>query len=663
MSEYDSAAPSPSALRIAVVGPTHPLKGGVAAHTTTLASALADAGHDVSLVAWSHLYPSLLYPGEQAVPGGTPEVPPFPRTVRALSWARPDTWLRAGLRLRQVDAIIVVHVVPQVVPAHLALLKAARALRVGRAAPVPRSIVVAHNVLPHESRPGDRRLVGSLLSRVDSIVVHGTDQAIEASQLGAHHVRVLDLPPHLPGGERRPVVEGDGRTRVLALGIVREYKGVDLLVEAVREVPEVTLTVAGELWGAAGERVRQLAADPTLRGRVIVESGYVPAARISELMARHDVLALTYRHATASQNVLLAQHHGLTVLATDVGTFANQVRDGVDGLVVPAEDKSALVAALRRLAVPGYAARLRSAVPEPDLSSPWAHYVGGIEALATIDADAVGDPPGGDREGEDPAGLKHSLPVALVEQAMATGRHLVRQVAARRRAAPPLALGPASFPEWVRATDVLAQDDQAREARATARELGLPRSPDAVAAWSALGAIAAIVKIRDGGRRTSLVVDESGSGSPFSRWARALGFEPVDLDLTGIRSSVAALDVDPASIDVLVRVHPGGCSADDIDIALGQASWALRPGGLLIVTVPIGDNDPQWSVTPADVRGILARADDLGLVLVGEFDGELTRRLRAAGASTRERREAQGEAPASEPDAAYGVLRLTFRSR
>lgn len=88
----------------------------------------------------------------------------------------------------------------------------------------------------------------------------------------------------------------------------------------------------------------------------------------------------------------------------------------------------------------------------------------------------------------------------------------------------------------------------------------------------------------------------------------------------------------------------------------------MRPGGLLIVTVPIGDNDPQWSVTPADVRGLLARADDLGLVLVGEFDGELTRRLRAAGAPTRERRAAQGETPASEPDAAYGVLRLT-RSR
>ena len=79
-----------SALRLAVVGPTHPYKGGVAAHTTTLAHELSEAGHDVVLVSWSRLFPELLYPGERAVPVGTPDVPPFPRTVRALSWARPD---------------------------------------------------------------------------------------------------------------------------------------------------------------------------------------------------------------------------------------------------------------------------------------------------------------------------------------------------------------------------------------------------------------------------------------------------------------------------------------------------------------------------------------------------------------------------------------------
>ena len=97
-----------ASLKVALVGPTHPYKGGVAAHTTALAHELTDAGHDVTLVSWSHLYPSALYPGEQSVPGGSMDVEPFPRTLRVLSWARPDPWVRAGRRLRDVDVILVV---------------------------------------------------------------------------------------------------------------------------------------------------------------------------------------------------------------------------------------------------------------------------------------------------------------------------------------------------------------------------------------------------------------------------------------------------------------------------------------------------------------------------------------------------------------------------
>src|SRR5689334_1631358 len=186
--------PWSSALKVAVVGPTHPYKGGVAAHTTTLAHQLAEAGHDVTLVSWAHLYPSRLYPGEQAVPGGTPDVEPFPRTVRALSWARPDTWVRTGRRLRGFDAVVGVHVIPAVVPAHLALLRAAGTGRRltgaegARRRDAPRTVVVAHNVLPHEPHPGDRALMQQLFERVDSVLVHSDDQARLAHELHAQRV-------------------------------------------------------------------------------------------------------------------------------------------------------------------------------------------------------------------------------------------------------------------------------------------------------------------------------------------------------------------------------------------------------------------------------------------------------------------------------------------
>ncbi|WP_270886458.1 glycosyltransferase family 4 protein [Pedococcus sp. 5OH_020] len=642
-----------AALKVAVVGPTHPYKGGVAAHTTTLAHELAEAGHDVTLVAWSHLYPSRLYPGEQAVPSGTPDVAPFPRTVRALSWARPDTWVRTGRRLRGFDVVLLVQVIPAVVPAHLALLRAAgvgRRSAVGRRRQgTPRTVVVAHNVLPHEPHAGERQLMRQLFERVDSVLVHSDSQARLAYELDAARVSVTELPPHLPGGAPLDRAPHDGPPRLLALGMVRQYKGVDLLLEALAHVPGPTLTVAGEMWGSSGERVKTLAQDPRLRERVEVHSGYVPADRLAPLLASHDVLTLTYRSATASQNALLGQHHGLAVLASDVGTFAAQVRDGVDGLLVPPGDREALVAALRRLAEPGYADKLRAGVRPPDLSGPWARYVGAIEALASVEPaadDAVEAGDGGATEG---AAEGASGAAVVVGHLRHRAAGLARRVVAASR--PEVVLGRTDLPDWVRASDILADGDDADGAKDLARRLGLPRCGDAIAAWAALGALAAIVRVRDDGRRSAVIVDESGGRSPLSRWARAIGFAPVELELTGHRSSVEVLDVDTASLDVVVRLHPGGCDADDIDEAMSQASWALKSGGLLCVTLPIGPSGAEGALGPADVRGVLARAHELGFVLVGDLDGDITGRMRQASDSS------------TRTDAAYGLLRLTLRRR
>ena len=109
-----------------------------------------------------------------------------------------------------------------------------------------------------------------------------------------------------------------------------------------------------------------------------LKPGYVAAGDIPGLLAAHDVLALPYRHATASQNVLLGHAHGLPVLATSVGTFAAQVEDGVDGLLVPPDDVDALAGALRRMREPGELDRLRRGVPDVDTHAPWQAYVAAL---------------------------------------------------------------------------------------------------------------------------------------------------------------------------------------------------------------------------------------------------------------------------------------------
>ncbi len=375
-------------MRIALVGPTHPYKGGVAAHTTATAHHLAAAGHQVDLVSWSRLYPKSLYPGEQAVPPGGPDLPPYPATRRPLRWDRPATWWRTGRELAHYDLVVLVQVIPVQVPMLWVMARLAR--RRGG----PPVLLIVHNVVPHERHPGGTWLVERLLRAADGVLVHSAEQARLAWEHGASRVASAALPPHLPGGDptpgqredllrqRRHRLDAGDPVRLLALGLVRRYKGLDLLLEAARDVPGVRLTVAGEMWGEAGADVRRLAGEPGLAGRVRLVQGYLPGPRVPQLLAEHDVLALAYRHGTASQNVLLAHAHGLPVLASDVGTFADQVRDGVDGLLVPAGDPEALRTALRRLGEPGVVAAMLAQVPPADLDGPWTAYLQALTGLA-----------------------------------------------------------------------------------------------------------------------------------------------------------------------------------------------------------------------------------------------------------------------------------------
>jgi glycosyltransferase involved in cell wall biosynthesis len=371
-------------VRIALVGPTHPFKGGVAAHTTELAHRLSGAGHHVDLVSWSRLYPTLLYPGEQSVPDSGPDLPPYPRTIRPLRWDRPCTWWRTGRNLREAELVVVVMVIPAQAPALVTLIRA-----LGRSNR-PRVVVLAHNVVPHETHPGGQWLTERVLRAADGVLSHSADLAAQAAEHGARQVRWAELPPHLPGGRPEPAPEGGipdppEELRVLALGMVRRYKGFDLLLEAAARVPGVRVTVAGEQWGKAGERVRELASGPQLRDRVRVLPGYVPGQQVPDLLRSHDVLALPYRDATGSQNVILGHAYRLPVLATTVGAFGEQIRDGVDGLLVPPGDVDALTESLRRLRRPGELTTLRGGIRPVDLDGPWQEYL-----HALIEVSAVG---------------------------------------------------------------------------------------------------------------------------------------------------------------------------------------------------------------------------------------------------------------------------------
>jgi glycosyltransferase involved in cell wall biosynthesis len=278
-----------------------------------------------------------------------------------------------------------------------------------------RTAVICHNVLPHERRPGDVPLTRALLSRADTVITHSAAQAAQARDLApATTVRTARIPPHLP--TTRPQTQATERagfpapaptpppgpakphahtsppapaepsaparlptpptpTRLLFFGIVRPYKGLDVLLRALAQAPaHVTLTVAGEFWADTTE-MDNLIGELGLADRVALRPGYVPADEIPALFGAADALVMPYREATASQNALLAFAHGVPVITTTAGALAEPVRDGVDGLTCAPGDTEDLLRVLKGFSDPQVARRLRAGIPAVDPDRGWADYL------------------------------------------------------------------------------------------------------------------------------------------------------------------------------------------------------------------------------------------------------------------------------------------------
>ncbi len=361
---------------IAVVGPTRPYRGGIVEHTALLAEWLAAEGRLVELAGWAAQFPRCLYRGGTAALDD-PTTQPVP--TRELHWARPWSWRRVGSRLaRKAQNLIIVVSTPLQVSAVRAIAAAFRARRRGEDS---RVIFIVHNVIPHERMLFDRQLTRLILRVADVVIVHSPAEAELAEHLGAGDVRVVPLPFHPPAGlESAPHPAGSQRLGRLAfLGFVRPYKGLDLVLNGLAQSDtDAQLIVQGEFWEPIA-RYEALIEELGLADRIELRPGYASTAEIVRTLAEVDALVLPYRSATASQQARIAFARGVPVIATAVGTFPAQVRDEVDGLIVPTPDSSRLAAAIEEFYHEDRWLLLRSAVRPPDSEREWDEY---LEALA-----------------------------------------------------------------------------------------------------------------------------------------------------------------------------------------------------------------------------------------------------------------------------------------
>jgi D-inositol-3-phosphate glycosyltransferase len=348
-------------MRIGLVGPLHPWRGGIAQYLGLLGEALRERA-EVRGVTFTRQYPGFLFPGQSQIDPDAPR-PSFPVAAR-LDSIGPWTWPGASAELERFapGLVILKWWIPFFAPAFGFTVGPLR--RRGTCV-----VLVCDNLVPHEHRPGDRALTRFMLQRSDGYLVmsDSVERDLDALKPGAPRRRVahpfyaqFDRGRHTRESARAHLgVEGEV---AVFFGYVRRYKGLDVLLRAwpkVRERRPVTLVVGGEFYeDAAPYRALAAAAGDSVR----LLDRYLPDDEVEALLKAADVVVLPYRSATQSGVTHVAYALGVPVITTDVGGLSETVRPGETGLVVPPEDPEALAGAVVEFFERGLGPGMREAV-------------------------------------------------------------------------------------------------------------------------------------------------------------------------------------------------------------------------------------------------------------------------------------------------------------
>ena len=328
-------------MKVVIIGPAYPLRGGLATYNERLARAFQAAGDEVRLVTFSLQYPEFLFPGQTQF--STEAGPTDLRIEVSLNSVNPLSWLAVGRRLRRErpDLVVFRFWLPLMGPA------LGTVARLVRSNGHTRVVAITDNVIPHEKRPGDGPLTRYFLSACDGFVTMSRAVLADLQRLGFGRQPALYRPhplydnfgPALPKAQALADLKLDPAYRyVLFFGFIRAYKGLDILLEALADARvaalPVKLLIAGEFYEDAAP-YEALIKKHDLESRLVRATDFIPNERVAAYFSAADLVVQPYKNATQSGVSQVAYHFGRPMLVTDVGGLAELIPAGVVGYVVP----------------------------------------------------------------------------------------------------------------------------------------------------------------------------------------------------------------------------------------------------------------------------------------------------------------------------------------
>ncbi len=327
--------------KIIIIGPAHPLRGGLATFNQRLAKEFIQNGHDCSIYSFSLQYPDFIFPGTTQY---TTEPAPEGLTIHTvINSVNPFNWIKIGNRLKKEkpDIIVVRFWLPLMGPALGTILRRVRKNK------HTKIVCIADNVIPHEKRFGDRPFTKYFLKACDAFITMSekvlSDLRIFEKEKPA---QLVQHPLYDNFGEiisktnaRKHLGLPENEKIILFFGFIRKYKGLDILLEAMfvlknlqPPTSNIKLLVAGEFYEDAKQFLEQI--DKLgIKDQLILKTDFIPDSEVKYYLCAADAVIQPYRNATQSGVTPLAYHFEKPMVVTNVGGLPSLVPDGKVGIV------------------------------------------------------------------------------------------------------------------------------------------------------------------------------------------------------------------------------------------------------------------------------------------------------------------------------------------
>lgn len=338
-------------MKIELIGPVYPYKGGIAHYTSLLYRALAKK-HDVEMISYKMQYPKFLFKKEQK--DFSNDMFRINDAKFLIHTANPINIISVGEKIKKKhpDMVIIQWWHPYFAPCYWLLEKS-----IGKRI---KKVFICHNVFPHERFPMDRFLTRLVLKNGDAFIVHSKSDGEDLLTIkpnaefrqNPHPTYNAFKIKNLTKEQARQELHRSSAERLLLFfGFVREYKGLKHLLYAMPEIKNqidhVKLLVVGS-FGDDKEAYMQIIKDQKITDCVEVIDGYIPDNEVEKYFAASDLVVLPYESATQSGIVQIAYGFEKPVVVTNVGGLPDVVRDGKTGYVVETKNPTRLAEAVIR---------------------------------------------------------------------------------------------------------------------------------------------------------------------------------------------------------------------------------------------------------------------------------------------------------------------------